>query len=65
MQSVGTGPVRIARMMMERHGYCAQAVASERANEARLAADTAGLDRWQMVLRAIAELRRTAPAPAQ
>ncbi len=65
MQSIGTGSVGIAKMMMQRHGYQALAVASERANEARLAADTAGLDRWQMVLRAIAELRRTTPAPAQ
>jgi hypothetical protein len=44
------------------HGVRAQAVVSERKEEARLQGDTSGLARWQNVEAAITELRRTSPA---
>ncbi len=52
----------IAKSLIRIHGPRAAAVAMERANEAQVAHDTTGLERWQAVERAIAELRRTAPA---
>jgi hypothetical protein len=46
---------------MEVHGLRAGAVAEERIAESRLGGDTTGLERWQNVRAAIAELRRTGP----
>lgn len=53
---------QIARNIMSVHGLRAQAVVHERAAESRAQGDTAGLERWQAVEAAIAELRRTAPS---
>lgn len=50
-----------ARNLMEVHGLRAGAVAEERIAESRLGGDTTGLERWQNVRAAIAELRRTGP----
>jgi hypothetical protein len=50
---------QIARNLMSVHGLRAQAVVQERTAEARLAGDHDGLERWQNVGAAIAELRRT------
>jgi hypothetical protein len=44
------------------HGVRAQAVVTERIEEARLQGDASGLARWQNVEAAINELRRTSPA---
>jgi hypothetical protein len=57
-------PIQTARMLIDRHGLRAGAVAEERANEAQLAGQTVELDRWRSVQAAIAELRRTAPQGA-
>jgi hypothetical protein len=54
-------PTEIARMMIQRHGLRAQAVALEHIQESRRQGDTQDLDRWQAVYNAICELRRTAP----
>jgi hypothetical protein len=51
----------IARMMIQRHGLRAQAVALEHIQESRQQGDAEDLDRWQAVYNAICELRRTAP----
>jgi hypothetical protein len=51
----------IARMLIQRDGLRAQAIAMERVAEMRQQGDTAGLDHWQGVHAAIRELRRTAP----
>jgi hypothetical protein len=48
-----------AQNLMTVHGLRAQAVVQERIAEARQQGDTAGLDRWQNVEAAIAELRRS------
>lgn len=53
-------PIQVARMLIDRHGLRAGAVAEERAKEAHLAGQTADLDHWRSVQAAIAELRRTA-----
>jgi hypothetical protein len=53
-----------AQSMMAVYGLRAQAVAQERVAEARQQGDTAGLQRWQNVESAIAELRRSAPRHA-
>jgi hypothetical protein len=50
---------QIARNLMSVHGLRAQALVQERIAEARLAGDHNGLERWQNVRAAIAELRRT------
>jgi hypothetical protein len=50
-----------AQNMMSVHGLRAQAVVQERMAEARQQGDTAGLERWQNVESAIADLRRSAP----
>lgn len=47
------------------HGIRAQAVVSERMEEARLQRDASGLARWQNVEYAINELRRTSRATAR
>jgi hypothetical protein len=49
-----------AQNLMTVHGLRAQAVVQERLAEARQQGDTAGLERWQNVEAAIAELRRSA-----
>ncbi|HEX2939684.1 MAG TPA: hypothetical protein VHO91_01465 [Rhodopila sp.] len=54
-----------ARNMMSVHGLRAQAVVQERLTESRAQGDTAGMERWQAVAAAIAELRRTAPSAGQ
>ena len=54
-------PREVARMMIERHGLRAQAVALERAAEMQTKGDTAEFDRWQSIHAAICELRRTEP----
>lgn len=54
-------PIELARMLIDRHGLRAAAVAEERATEAQLAGAAAEFDRWRSVQAAIAELRRTAP----
>ncbi len=54
-------PLDLARMLIDRHGLRAGAVAEERATEAQHAGRTAELDRWRAVQAAVAELRRTAP----
>lgn len=53
-------PIQVARMLIDRHGMRAGAVAEQRASEARLAGAVAELDHWSAVQAAIAELRRTA-----
>ncbi len=55
-------PIQTARLLIDRHGLRAGAVATERASEAQLAGETAEFDRWRSVQSAIAELRRTARA---
>lgn len=57
MQKIDNDPVEIAKNMMSSHGLRASAVAQERAHEAELASDAAGLNRWRAVQAAIAELR--------
>ena len=52
--------VELARMLIERHGLRAGAVATERASEAQLAGEAAEFHRWQSVQAAISDLRRTA-----
>lgn len=54
-----------ARNMMSVHGLRAQAVVQERIAESRAQGDTVGMERWQAVAAAIAELRRTAPPVRQ
>lgn len=49
-----------ARLLLERHGLRAAAVAQEHAAEAQLAGDTNGLTRWRSVAVAIGEIRSTA-----
>jgi hypothetical protein len=49
-----------ARLMIERHGLRAQAVALEHVQEARGQGDPNVLDRWEAIYVAICELRRTA-----
>jgi hypothetical protein len=49
-----------AQNLMTVHGLRAQAVVHERIAEARQQGNTSGLERWQNVGAAIAELRRTA-----
>jgi hypothetical protein len=51
-----------AMNLMSVHGVRAQAVVSERIEEARLQGDASGLARWQNVETAINELRQTSPA---
>jgi hypothetical protein len=51
---------QIARNLMAVHGLKAQALAQERLAEARLGGDRGGMERWQNVQAAIAELRRNA-----
>jgi hypothetical protein len=51
-----------AQNMITLHGLRAQAVVNEKLAEARAQGDAAGLERWQAVLAAVAELRTTAPA---
>jgi hypothetical protein len=53
-----------AQNMMAVYGLRAQAVAQERVAEARQQGDTTGLQRWQNVESAIADLRRSAPRHA-
>ena len=53
-------PIEIARMLIDRHGLRAGAVAQQRVEEARMAGRTDELDRWHSVQAAVAELRRTA-----
>jgi len=48
-----------ARMMIQRYGLRAQAIAQERATEMQAKGDTAEFDRWQQVNRVISELKRT------
>jgi hypothetical protein len=55
-------PVTTARMLIERHGLRAAAVAQEYASEAQLGGEAMAMARWQAVQAAIAELRRTAPS---
>jgi hypothetical protein len=62
MQNNQADSIKIAKMMMERHGLRAGAIAQERANEAQLASDPEGLDRWRSVQGAIVELRSTSYA---
>ncbi len=50
-----------AQNLIAAHGLRAQAIVHERIAEARLQADSSGLQRWQNVEAAIGELRRTAP----
>jgi hypothetical protein len=57
-------PLQIAKMLIEAHGLRATAVAQSHAEEARLAGETAELDRWLAVQSAIAELKQ-ASKPAQ
>ena len=59
--------VKIAQMMIRRHGLHASAVAQEREDLARLQPDASGLELWRFVRRAIDELRSTASkvAPRQ
>jgi hypothetical protein len=52
----------IAMSLISVHGVRAQAVVSERIQQARLEGDASGLARWQNVETAISELRRTNPA---
>ena len=49
-----------AQNMMSVHGLRAQAIVQERLAESRAGGDTAGMERWQAVGAAIAEMRRTA-----
>lgn len=53
---------KTAMSLISVHGVRAQAVVSERIQEARLERDASGLERWQNVGAAISELRRTSPA---
>jgi hypothetical protein len=55
---------KTAMSLISVHGVRAQAVVSERIQEARLEGDASGLARWQNVEAAISELRRTNPARA-
>ena len=56
--------VKIAQMMIRRHGLHASAVAQEREELARLQPDAFGLELWRFVRHAIGELRRTADQAA-
>jgi hypothetical protein len=56
------GNKQTAMNLISVHGVRAQAVVSERIEEARLQGDTSGLARWQNVEAAINGLRRTSPA---
>ncbi len=60
MRNVRSGSLSIAKMMIQRHGLHAGAVAQERATEARLSPDIEGLNFWRSVQSAISELRNTA-----
>ncbi len=55
-------PVNVARMMIQRHGLKAQAVAMTRVTEQRQHGDTAAQDHWEQIYAAICELRRTTPS---
>jgi hypothetical protein len=48
-----------ARMMIDAHGLRAQALALQHMEEHRQQHDTAGVERWQDIHAAIAELRRS------
>jgi hypothetical protein len=50
-----------AQNLIAVHGLRAQAVVRERMAESRNQGDASGMERWQNVEAAIAELRRTAP----
>jgi hypothetical protein len=54
----------VARMLIDRHGLRAGAVAQEHINEAQLGGDTAAHNHWSCVSVAVSELRRTAPKDA-
>ena len=53
---------KTAMNLISIHGVRAQAVVTERTEEARLQGDSSGFARWQNVEAAINELRRTSPA---
>jgi hypothetical protein len=53
-----------AQNLIAVHGLRAQAVVQERIAESRTRGDASGMERWQNVEAAIAELRRTAPRAA-
>ena len=53
---------KTAMNLMSIHGVRAQAVVTERIEEARLQGDASGFARWQNVEAAINELRRTSPS---
>ena len=54
-------PIQVARMLIDRHGLRAGAVAQERISEAQQSGETAELDHWRSVQAALIELRRTVP----
>jgi hypothetical protein len=56
------GSKSTAQNLMMAHGLRAAAVVQERIAEARQQGDVSGLERWQNVEAAIAELRRTGHA---
>lgn len=56
---IDDSPLQTARMMIDAHGLQAQALAQEHLQEHRQQRDTAGIERWQDIYAAIAELRRT------
>lgn len=51
-----------AQMLIQRHGLRAQAVAEERAAEARQRGDNAAMDDWRQIHDMVCELKRTARA---
>jgi hypothetical protein len=52
-------PTQVARMLIDRHGLRAGAVASEHVHEAETAGETAQLDHWRSVQAAVMELKHT------
>lgn len=52
-------PTQLARMLIDRHGLRAGAVAAEHAREAELAGEDSAITRWRAVQMAIMELKRT------
>jgi hypothetical protein len=59
MRDARSGSLNIARMMIQRHGLHAGAVAHEREVVAQLTPDIEGLNLWRSVQNAISELRGT------
>ena len=58
-------PIQIARGLIERHQSRAAAVAQEHLEVARMAGDSAELQRWNQVALAVEQLRQSGPRRAR